>query len=269
MADELQSVLLEDLRISWPDFALRRVALNQHMPRVERLSEHVHDFSQVLIYLRGHGVQHLAGEAVPVSRGTVLFVPANLSHRFEKADTRRPVCLALDFEGGNSEQWNQVGALTGEELVKAERWLLELHELERRREAVLFSIAAVVLRIIELVEQVLTRSVDETTRGPLYRSAVRVIQRHGLQGITAGMVAEEMGKSLDHVNRMLREETGMTVGQLISQERLDVAKRGLSNADILIGSVASDAGFDDQNYFSRWFRRETGQTPSRWRETMC
>jgi AraC-like DNA-binding protein len=30
--------------------------------------------------------------------------------------------------------------------------------------------------------------------------------------------------------------------------------------------VADRAGFQDQNYFSRWFRKQTGLTPTKWRK---
>ena len=37
MSDEMQPILLEDLKIALPGIVLRRVALNRHMPRVEKL----------------------------------------------------------------------------------------------------------------------------------------------------------------------------------------------------------------------------------------
>ena len=38
MPKEFSPILLENLQIRWSGFRVRRVALNQHMPRVERLS---------------------------------------------------------------------------------------------------------------------------------------------------------------------------------------------------------------------------------------
>lgn len=51
MPKEFQPILLENLQIRWSGFRIRRIALNQHMPRVERLGEHVHRHSQILLYL--------------------------------------------------------------------------------------------------------------------------------------------------------------------------------------------------------------------------
>jgi AraC family L-rhamnose operon transcriptional activator RhaR len=40
----------------------------------------------------------------------------------------------------------------------------------------------------------------------------------------------------------------------------------LRTQDCLIGEVAARCGFDDSNYFSVVFTRETGLTPSAWRQ---
>lgn len=266
--EEFQSILLEDLEIRWPDFCLRRIALNQHMPRVERLSEHRHDFHQILLYLRGKGTQHLEEEAVSVERGTALFVPAGTRHRFEKERQLRPVCLAIDFEGGISERWNRMGGVSGEGLALIERWLVELHALEKYREENPISIAACVLRTFDFVQRTLILSKNEEQVGPVGRRVEGIVKQRGLAGLTPGIVAECLGRSLDHLNRQLKGESGLTVGQWIDRERLAVATRCLRSSNRPIGEIASEAGFDDQNYFSRWFRKETGQTPTRWREAM-
>jgi len=59
------------------------------------------------------------------------------------------------------------------------------------------------------------------------------------------------------------KETGLTLGQLRNQRRLAKAKKLLS-AGVQVGNVAAAVGMLDQSYFARWFRRQTGEAPSRW-----
>jgi AraC family transcriptional activator of pobA len=95
-----------------------------------------------------------------------------------------------------------------------------------------------------------------------------VATRHGFSGLSPGLVAASLGRSLDHLNRNLRAESGITLGGLLNELRLAEATRLLRGSDAEIGAVAEAVGMDDQNYFSRWFRRLTGQTPTRWRAAM-
>ena len=55
--------------------------------------------------------------------------------------------------------------------------------------------------------------------------------------------------------------TGLTLIQQRDAIRLDRAKR-LIRQGLPIATVAARAGFDDSNYFSRWFKRHTGMPPS-------
>jgi AraC-like DNA-binding protein len=43
--------------------------------------------------------------------------------------------------------------------------------------------------------------------------------------------------------------------------RLEAAQAALRQ-EASIAEASVKAGFDDPNYFARWFRRQTGQTPS-------
>jgi AraC-like DNA-binding protein len=56
----------------------------------------------------------------------------------------------------------------------------------------------------------------------------------------------------------------MTPGQLRDAERLKQVKRELRKGGA-ISAVADGGGFADPNYFSRWFKRQTGVSPMVWR----
>jgi AraC family transcriptional regulator, transcriptional activator of pobA len=265
---EFQPILLEDLKIRWPGFAIRRVALNQHMPRVEKLGEHVHRFSQILLYLRGTGVQHLGMRSLPVDRGSVLVIPPGQAHRFEKTRAVRPICLAIDFETVEPVTWTGHAVLGARDLALVERWLLSLHEQRGRRDDYSIQTAALILRLLSRLERAVNGSDERGSDGPVAASVRSVATRHGLAALTPGAVATSLGRTLDHLNRQLQAEGGTTVGGVLNRLRLDEATRLLRGSDRGIGEIAAAIGMDDQNYFTRWFRKQTGQTPTRWRAAM-
>lgn len=102
--------------------------------------------------------------------------------------------------------------------------------------------------------------------GPLETKIREMITRKTFEELSASGIAKELNKSLDHINRQLGEEGSDSLGQLIHLHRLVQCQHILRNSQKSIGEIGSAVGMDDQNYFARWFRRHTGQSPSRWRE---
>lgn len=271
MPRQFQPILLEDLRIRWPGFTIRRIALNQHMPRIEALGEHRHRHAQILVYLRGEGVQHLGTRAVPVRRGSALFIPPSQVHRFEKERSVRPICLVIDFETVEPPPWPEATVLASGDLARIERWLVSLHGMQHGRTGKPddFSIgaASLILRILANLRDAF-QSDEVPVAGPVTHSIRRQIQQQGLATVTPGSIAAALGRSLDHLNRTLRAESGQTLGEIINQARLEHCARLLQERDRGIAEVAKAAGMPDANYFARWFRRQTGQSPTRWRAAM-
>jgi len=76
-------------------------------------------------------------------------------------------------------------------------------------------------------------------------------------------IIRQSGYQRDHLNRLVKKETGLSLGQVRMQRRLVKAKELLSDG-IRVANVANEVGFTDQSYFSRWFRQQTGRVPSRW-----
>lgn len=268
MNEEFRSILLEDFPIEWPGFLIRRVALNQHMPRVEKFSEHQHEVNQALLYLRGYGTQHLGEKVVPVQRGTLVIVSAGMPHRFEKSGHRRPVCLAIDFESSGVDDWKSSAQMQPTDLTKIEAWLVALNDEESKRESSAIRISSLILQILEIVGETAAAEKASPNTGPVAAAVRRIIEKEGLEEISPARIAESLQRSLDHLNRQLRSECGMTVGEFLSRTRLDRCCELLRTTDLPMGEIASTVGIDDQNYFSRWFRQRTGQTPTGWRAAM-
>ncbi len=90
-------LLLEDLQVESSGLEVLRLCVNQHLPEVEWVKAHRHDFSQCLLYLSGHGIQQVDGTNYTVSAGSLISVPSGILHAFEKRSLRVPLCLAVDY----------------------------------------------------------------------------------------------------------------------------------------------------------------------------
>ena len=79
-------------------------------------------------------------------------------------------------------------------------------------------------------------------------------------------VAAHAALSSHQLNRIMRSETGMTIGRAISEYRLNRAKELLATTGFSTTVIAAMCGFRERSYFSAFFRRRFGVSPSAWRE---
>lgn len=78
--------------------------------------------------------------------------------------------------------------------------------------------------------------------------------------------ARENGISENYLSRLVKHATGRSVGAWIDIVRIQRAKRLLWTTTLPIIDIASTVGVEDQSYFSRLFKKETGLTPSAFRK---
>jgi AraC family transcriptional activator of pobA len=109
------------------------------------------------------------------------------------------------------------------------------------------------------------RDADDSTL-QLYRRFVDVLERDFTRRHGAREYADELGVPQAALSRALAAVTGRRTKELITDRRMLEAARLLRFTDRAIGDVASRAGFDDQLYFSRSFKRYYGTAPSEYRE---
>jgi AraC-like DNA-binding protein len=77
--------------------------------------------------------------------------------------------------------------------------------------------------------------------------------------------ADRLGYSARTLNRLARQNTGLSAKELIDERVVLEAKRQLSHADASVSEIAEQLGFDDASNFSSYFRRHTHQTPGTFR----
>ena len=114
----------------------------------------------------------------------------------------------------------------------------------------------------ELIEQSMSRQRKLTGR---LRNLFEHIQRNFAERISIAEAAKISGLSKPRFYSVFREATGMTLVRYLNQLRLAHAAALLRETDKSIAEVASDAGFADQSYFDRCFRRHFSMTPLRFR----
>lgn len=92
------------------------------------------------------------------------------------------------------------------------------------------------------------------------------IKQNLAANITCKGISEHFYLNPDYLTRIFKRETGMFINAYIAQERVKLAKKLLVKTDMNITGIAVEVGYGDNiSYFSLVFKKETGKTPSEYR----
>jgi AraC-like DNA-binding protein len=250
-------ILIQKIEIHALGFVLRKLQLNRH--RDTEVSTHRHGYTQLILFLTGEGYQTVNRRRHHARPGDLFIIPADTPHGFAALQSSRPVCLVLDYEVKDSPRLRALHRrLPPETLNELHALLAQVPPKGRLTLAEYAPILAVVARLLGHGPAAPTPPMPS----PQLYDRVRPL----LGADTAlGDVARQTGYHPDHLTRRLKRETGLGLRAIRNRLRLESAQRAL-RGEATIAEASARAGFDDPNYFARWFRRQTGQSPSAFRQ---
>ncbi len=82
---------------------------------------------------------------------------------------------------------------------------------------------------------------------------------------TAKDYADRLAVHVNHLNKVLKEVTGHTTTQIISNRVIQEAKILLKQTNWNIAEISYTLGFDDLSHFSNFFKKQTSFTPATFR----
>ncbi len=100
----------------------------------------------------------------------------------------------------------------------------------------------------------------------LVRQAMAYIHEHYAEPLSRADLAQHVALSEDYLTDCFRKELGVTPITYINRYRINQAKLLLAETYKTVTEIALDVGFSDSSYFSRVFRRETGMSPTDYRQ---
>ena len=119
------------------------------------------------------------------------------------------------------------------------------------------------VHIMTICAKYLTLSNAVTTEKPsLAKMAKSYIHTNLDSKITISVICDAIKCSKTSLLKSFRSECGTTVNAYVTQKRLELAKRKLSDGSKSINEVARETGFSDQSYFSKVFSAKYGISPS-------
>ena len=101
----------------------------------------------------------------------------------------------------------------------------------------------------------------------IMHKAVRFIRQNYQEKLSLESVAAQVYLSPTYFSRLFKDEMKTSFVTYLTEVRVEKSKRLLADRSISLVVVAGLVGFDDQSYFTRVFKRVTGMSPGKYRES--
>lgn len=95
------------------------------------------------------------------------------------------------------------------------------------------------------------------------------MDEHYRSGVSLGVLAQELGMSPSQLSKLFHEYVGENFSDYVNRLKGQKAKELLKGTDQRIYEIADYLGFSDAYYFSAWFKRTVGVSPTEYREGLA
>lgn len=271
------------------DFPLRVMRNQRH----DECEVHQHEFHELVIFFGGRGLHLTSDGAYPLEVGDVFLVRGDMAHGYADtehmslvnilfdpavlhlpmADLRRlpgyHVLFRVEPRLRRRQRFRGRLHLSRDQLAQASKLVTQMeNEVEGRRPGYRFMASTHLMHLIGYLSRCYSEA-QQVERQPLFRigELLSYIERHFDEPLTVAQMASMAAMSESSLARTFRHVTGKAPLDYVLRTRVAKAAELLRQDDQRITEVALACGFSDSNYFSRQFRRVTGQSPREYRQS--
>jgi len=125
------------------------------------------------------------------------------------------------------------------------------------------------LSLLMLVEQQATTKQSQqfqTHNMVVLRNFQKLVEAHYLHKRMPKDYAEMLFITPNHLNAICKELIGAQAGEVIRERILLEAKRLLVSGEVNISQIANELNFNDNSYFTKFFKKYTGLTPEQFKK---
>lgn len=245
-------------------------------------AEHTHEFYELVLVWRGNGLHVLNDRPYRITRGDLFYVRAQDKHAYASVNDLvlqniiyRPERLALNFDwagcipGLDDAAWTPHWRIGSSGMLQARQVITQLEQESTKNDALSNSMAeALFAQLVILLKRhrFAADNLAAADSEPLLDKLITALSGSLNRSFILERFCEQEQCSERTLRQQFRNQTGMTINHYLRQLRICHAQYLLQHTELMIGEVSTRCGFEDSNYFSVVFTRETGMTPSQWRQ---
>jgi len=248
---------------------------------------HRHDFFEVLYLLKGSGYHVIDTNKYEIKPPCVFFMSPGQAHKLELSNDIEGFIFIFtaDFYLLNRSNQNTLIEFpffytihqdNPPLLLKNENDIRFLESLFRQsiseiRDAVesntemLRSILDLILTTCAARYEVTKNLLNKGKGQILVKRFFHLVEENHQKNLSMSDYSGMIGITPNHLTQTVKLLTGKTSSQIVKAKQLLEIKRLLVHTNLSVSEIANQLNFEDQSYFTKFFKRETGITPIQYR----
>ncbi|WP_068603802.1 response regulator [Paenibacillus swuensis] len=116
--------------------------------------------------------------------------------------------------------------------------------------------------LLDHTMQTILLTLHEHNENALIRQIKSYVEERLEEDLSLTCLAKTFYVNISYLSNLFKEETGMNYSDYIAGIRIREAAKLMRNTKYSIGEIGEKVGYPDQRYFSQFFKKHTGITPS-------
>jgi AraC family transcriptional activator of pobA len=100
----------------------------------------------------------------------------------------------------------------------------------------------------------------------LVKKFLQLIEENYQKNLKVNDYADKLAITANHLTQIVKQITGKTTIEILQEKNILEIKRLLFYTNMTVSEIASKMNFADQSYFTKYFKKCTGQTPQEFRK---
>jgi AraC family transcriptional activator of pobA len=248
---------------------------------------HRHDFFEVLYLLKGSGYHVIDTNKYEIKPPCVFFLSPGQAHKLELSNDIEGYIFIFtsDFYLLNRRNQNSLIEFpffytihqdNPPLLLENEGDICFLKNLFRQSMAeisrpgdyfqeMLRSILDLILTTCAARYQISENMLNKGKGQILVKRFFHLVEENHQKNLSLSDYSGMIGVTPNHLTQTVKLLTGKTSSQIIKAKQLLEIKRLLVHTNLSVSEIANQLNFEDQSYFTKFFKRETGITPIQYR----
>lgn len=113
-----------------------------------------------------------------------------------------------------------------------------------------------------------SHNIDMTRADGIMKGFAELLSEHIRTETNIEFYAEKLCISKQYLSLIVKEKTQVSVGKIISIMRVEEASRLLRDPELTLQQIAEELSFADQSSFGKFFKKHSGMTPMKYRQSL-